>query len=329
MNTNGDLKQDNSLIKLDAFTQALAEASTIPEVKNLADQADLFRQWLRKQRVGWQALNAGLEMKLRAERKLGDILKPNHIERSNGGYSFHGGMSTTPYQEALKESRIPPTNSFRWQRLSQIPEEHLIRYITELGDKEELSTAGFLRFHLNILREGVEIPPLPKDLFTIIYADPPWDYEHFVDSKRSIIDNYDTMTIEQLCQLKMPAGNDAILFLWATNPKLDEALQVINAWGFQYRTNMVWVKDKIGMGYYVRSQHELLLIARKGNLAPPDESLRVSSVITAPRTNHSRKPEEIYSVIERMYPNQKYIELFARIKRPNWTSWGKAIEGNS
>lgn len=306
------------LIKLDAFQQALAEAKTIPEVKSLTDQADLFKQWLKKQQVGREALNAGLEMKLRAERKLGEMLGSNKTIQSGNPQWLH--------RETIgNEYGIAKIQSHRWQRLSHIPDEHLSRYIAECGEHQELSTAGFLRFHLNILREGIEIPPLPQGLFTIIYADPPWDYEHSKDSKRSIIDDYDTMTIEQLCSMEIPKDDDAILFLWATNPKLQEALELIHAWGFLYRTNMVWVKDKIGMGYYVRNQHELLLISRRGNLPPPDESLRVSSVINSPRGDHSKKPDEIYIVIEMMYPNQKYIELFATQPRKGWVSWGKSI----
>lgn len=309
---------ENSLVKVDAFKQALAEAKSIPEVKNLADQADLFRQWLKKQRAGWDALNAGLEMKLRAERKLGGMLESDP-ELKQGGSKYRDGT--------LKKYGINDKHqSSRWQRLSEIPEEHLIRYISELGELQELNTAGFLRFHLSILREGVEIPPLPKDVFSVIYADPPWDYEHSKDSKRSIIDNYNTLTIEQLCSIEIPKDKDAILFLWATNPKLEEALQVINAWGFTYRTNMVWTKDRIGMGYYVRNQHELLLISRRGDLAPPDESLRVTSIINAPRGYHSSKPKEVYQIIQRMYPDQKYIELFAREPQPGWVSWGEDIE---
>lgn len=319
METRKESPQETSLIPLDAFRLALAEASTIPEVKTLADQVDIFRQWLKKQGAGWKALNAGLEMKLRAERKLGEMLvKEPDLKR--GGSKTRLGF--------LKKHNIDDHQSVRWQRLNEIPEEHLTRYIADLGNKEELNTAGFLRFHLQILRDGIEIPPLPKDLFTVIYADPPWDYEHFVDSNRSIIDDYDTMTTEQICQLEIPKDKDAVLFLWATNPKLQEALQVVNAWGFTYRTNMAWVKDKIGMGYYVRNQHELLLIARKGELAPPDEANRVSSVIQAPRLGHSQKPEQIYQIIETMYPNQKYIELFAIKTRLNWESWGNQIEKN-
>lgn len=168
---------------------------------------------------------------------------------------------------------------------------------------------------------------LPQARFSVIYADPPWEYEFSQSESRSIEAHYPTMTTEEICELPIPAEEDAILFLWATNPKVREALKVIEAWGFEYRTNMVWVKDKWGMGYYIRGQHELLLIARKGDLPLPKEENRVSSVIQAPRLGHSQKPIGVYEIIEKMYPNQRYIELFAREERPNWVAWGLEVKG--
>lgn len=182
---------------------------------------------------------------------------------------------------------------------------------------------------------------LPKGTFTVIYADPPWEYEFSQSGSRSIEAHYDPMAVGEICQAPHPADENAILFLWATSPKIREALQVIDEWGFTYRTSMVWVKDKWGMGYYIRGQHELLLIARKGELPPPDEASRVSSVLNLavakeenldkwplllPRGEHSAKPLCVYEIIERMYPNQCYIELFAREKRLGWESWGLEIE---
>jgi N6-adenosine-specific RNA methylase IME4 len=85
---------------------------------------------------------------------------------------------------------------------------------------------------------------------------------------------------------------------------------------------MVWVKDKIGMGYHARNQHEVLLIGKRGQIAPPEPSNRPSSVVNAARVEHSAKPEEFYSLIERMYPDLPKIELFARSQREGWQAWG-------
>jgi N6-adenosine-specific RNA methylase IME4/ParB-like chromosome segregation protein Spo0J len=170
------------------------------------------------------------------------------------------------------------------------------------------------------------VAPLEKTSrqYPIILADPPWLYEHVETESRAIENHYPTMTLDDICALPVNALalGDAILFMWATSPKLAEAIRVVEAWGFTYRTCAVWVKDKIGMGYYFRQQHELILVGVKGGPpmpAPPD---RPSSVIEAPRGAHSAKPEAVYELIERMYPTWPRIELFARSPREGWDSWG-------
>lgn len=161
--------------------------------------------------------------------------------------------------------------------------------------------------------------------FPVLYADPPWRYDYAEDSNRRIENQYPTMTLDEICELRVPAAEDSVLFLWVTSPKLIEGLGVIAAWGFEYRTCMVWVKDRIGMGYYARQQHELLLIAKRGGLPVPDPEDRPSSVINAVRGQHSAKPEETYELIERMYPLRDKCELFQRQPRPGWTGWGNQV----
>ena len=101
----------------------------------------------------------------------------------------------------------------------------------------------------------------------------------------------------------------------------------MKAWGYKYKTGAVWVKDKIGTGYYFRGQAELLLVGEKGEMPVPEEANRVNSVIEAPRQEHSKKPEIVYRIVEQMYPNRTYLELIARNHRVGWTSWGNEIIG--
>jgi len=166
-------------------------------------------------------------------------------------------------------------------------------------------------------------PPLPEGQYDVIYADPPWKY--YYKARGNPEYHYALMEDEEIYALKIPSANDAVLFLWATNPKLPEALKVVENWGFTYKTNFVWIKDKIGTGFYVRGQHELLLIATKGKIPTPVNDKRPSSVLEAPRRRHSEKPDEVYDIIESMYPNRQYLELFARNTRPKWTSWGNEV----
>ena len=162
----------------------------------------------------------------------------------------------------------------------------------------------------------------PKKKYQIIYADPPWRYRHCASNSRKIENKYPTMELEDIKKLKVPADDNCILFLWATAPKLNEALEVMEEWGFDYRTCAVWDKMIIGMGYWFRNQHEILLIGIKGNMKPPEQRLRLSSVFRVKRQEHSRKPAHFRSMINVMYPNLSKIELFARQGFEGWDVWG-------
>lgn len=184
-------------------------------------------------------------------------------------------------------------------------------------------TRNFVMHEIQKARGNGNSNPLPQGVFNVIYADPPWTY--YKRLRGSPEKHYPTLSTEEICNLEVPSAEDAILFLWATNPLLEDALEVMKAWGFTYKTNFVWIKDKMGTGTYVRGQHELLLIGVKGIIQPPLEPNRQSSVILAPRKKHSEKPIGFYEIIETMYPTGKYLELFARQTRKGWTSWGNEI----
>jgi N6-adenosine-specific RNA methylase IME4 len=169
---------------------------------------------------------------------------------------------------------------------------------------------------------------LPLDRkYPVILADPPWKFEVYdaesgLDSAAEA--HYPCMATEEIAALPVGdlATRPAVLFLWSTVPHLPEVLGVIEAWDFQYVTNAVWVKDRAGLGFWVRNQHELLIIARRGDMPTPAFENRPPSVIQAARREHSRKPDEAYELIERMYPDLPRIELFARSRRTGWNVWG-------
>ena len=161
-----------------------------------------------------------------------------------------------------------------------------------------------------------------EGVYSVIYADPPWRYEHVKTENRAIENQYPTMSLQEICDLDVPSAEDCILFLWTTAPKLEEAFVVLSAWGFTYRTCAVWDKEKMGMGYYFRVQHELLLVATCGNMPVPDESARPASVVHEKRGKHSAKPDLFYRIIEGMYPGMSRLEMFSRRKRKGWDRWG-------
>lgn len=210
------------------------------------------------------------------------------------------------------------------------------REIVAKGEKEILEAAKEIRAkraeerRAERIEKIVEISkgnaPLGQvaERYPVIYADPPWRYEHAETESRAIENHYPTMSLDEIKALPLDdiVTQDCVLFLWATSPKLHEAFEVLDAWGFSYRTCAVWDKLKIGMGYYFRQQHELLLVAVRGNPPTPLPANRPGSVFSFPRGAHSAKPVECYEMIEAMYPELPKLEMFCRSPRDGWAVWG-------
>jgi len=175
-------------------------------------------------------------------------------------------------------------------------------------------------------------PPLPKLKSQVLYADPPWSFSN-TGFDQSAAQQYSTLSLEEIRNYtdkkgktirKLANEKQSVLFLWVPAALIAEGLEVIKGWGFIYKSQMVWKKDKSpGMGWWVKSKHELLFIASKGEGLHP--AIMYDSVFEAPVTKHSRKPEKVYEMIESMYTGP-YIELFAREERDGWNSWGNEIE---
>ena len=159
----------------------------------------------------------------------------------------------------------------------------------------------------------------PKD---IILADPPWQYDFAETDSRKIENQYPTQTVDDICAMQIPRGENGLLLLWATAPKLLEAIRVMAAWGYEYKTHAVWDKEKQGMGYWFRGQHEILLVGVRGTFSPPMESLRCGSVFREPRGKHSKKPECVYQWIETAFPEFTKHEMYCRKPRQGWTCSG-------
>jgi N6-adenosine-specific RNA methylase IME4 len=315
----------------------LAEAKTINEAKTIADKAELARVLARKAKLGLEAQNEAAEVKIRAERLAGQLIQEGQErgEIATSGRPSANGDSVSQ----LADIDISRKESSRWQQEAAIPADDFEQYVEETkASGEELTSAGVRRYGASNHRRAGRIERINKlaqpDLlsgltqhYPIIYADPPWRYEHSKTDNRVIENQYPTMALDDICAL--PVGDiataDSVLFMWATNPKLAEAMTVIDSWGYVYRTNFVWVKDKIGMGYYARQQHELLLVAARGSVPVPEPSNRRSSVVHAPRLEHSHKPTEFYQIIEAMYPEYDRLELFARSARTGWSAWGNEV----
>lgn len=173
--------------------------------------------------------------------------------------------------------------------------------------------------------------------YNIIYADPPWSYEDkALAGNRGAVCKYPVMSIEDICNLpvKNIAADDCVLFLWVTMPMLNKCFDVINAWGFTYKTcAFTWVKRNkkkptwfMGMGRWTRANAELCLLATRGH--PKRASARVLSVIDTPVEWHSKKPDIVRDKIVELCGDLPRIELFARQKTQGWDVWGNEVESD-
>ncbi len=219
--------------------------------------------------------------------------------------------------------------------IAQAPKEQQ-REIVAKGEREILQAAKEIRAARGEVRRAERIEKIVEiskgnaplgqiaERYPVVYADPPWRYEHAESDSRAIENQYPTMALDDIKALPVAdiTMDDCILFMWATSPKLHEAFQLLDAWGFGYRTCAVWDKQKIGMGYYFRQQHELLLVAVKGSPPTPKPADRPSSVFSYPRGPHSAKPVEVYEILEAMYPELPKLEMFCRSPREGWGAWG-------
>ena len=175
-----------------------------------------------------------------------------------------------------------------------------------------------------IRRTASEPNPIPTSKYRVFYADPPWSYGNTQpDYHPEQRDHYPVMALADICALPVRdlAEDNAVLFLWVTSPILEEAFQVVRAWGFQYKSSFVWDKIKHNMGHYNSVRHELLLVCVRGSCQPDVHQL-FDSVQSIERTEHSVKPAEFRRIIEALYPYGRRLELFARQRTPGWEVYG-------
>jgi N6-adenosine-specific RNA methylase IME4 len=201
----------------------------------------------------------------------------------------------------------------------QDPEE--FGHLAEQMDRSGKVAGAFRR--LTVLKQARELnagpPALPSGPFQVIVADPPWRYETGSDLP------YPTLAIEDIKAMPVSdiADEDAVLWLWTTNAHLRLAFEVVDAWGFDYKSLLTWVKDRMGTGEWLRGQTEHCLLAARGK--PVFIYGAHSTVLEAVRREHSRKPEEFYALVEATCPGGK-VELFCRETRNGWRVYGNDVD---
>ena len=182
-------------------------------------------------------------------------------------------------------------------------------------------------------------PEFPTEKYDIIYADPPWDYkgqlQHAGPGSKDTGGaerHYPTVTSSELKQLDLQqiAARDCLLFMWATNPHLDQAIDLGKSWGFAWATvAFVWDKIRVNPGFYTLSQCELCLVFKRGKIPRPRGARNIRQMVQVKRGAHSTKPAEVRRRIDEMFPEQKKIELFARYLVKGWEAWGLDVPNGS
>lgn len=323
----------NALANISEARRLLASTTDLSEVKAIRDKAEAVRKYRQVSGESMKAQNHAAEIRLMAERRAGELLTV--MEKSQGGRPTK--TSSTVSVVSLADMGVSHKQSSRWQTLARVPEHLFAARIEELQAAEkEVTTKEFLKMAVRqpatTEKQSVEQPQgvvasldeLSGQKFGTIYADPPWQYGN--QATRASTDNhYDTMTVANIAAMPVASlvADDAHLHLWTTNGFLFEAKEIIEAWGFTYKSCFVWVKTQMGIGNYWRVSHEFLLLGVRGSapFAAKDEK----SWGEYRRGKHSAKPEEIRHSIERCSPGPR-LEIFGRSPVEGWMVMGNQVE---
>jgi N6-adenosine-specific RNA methylase IME4 len=333
----------SALVLYDAACRALLDAVTADEIGSVRLSAIGIEAVARAAKDFGLQINA-VKLQVRAEAKLGDLLR----EADENGQIYEGrppkqnGSAQEPFPKfTLKEIGIDKKLSARAQKLSgigdravrvmleqferQSQEKHRLArdVISRATDQDKKQRRADREISLAAMQRA-----LPNKKYGVIYADPEWRFEVYsreTGMDRSADNHYPTSITDEISQrpVEQIAAPDCVLFLWATVPMLPDAIDVMRAWGFDYKSHCMWRKDRIGTGYWFRNAHELLLVGTRGKKIPaPAMGEQWESVIDASVTKHSAKPDKFYDLIEEYFPNLPKIELNARRARPGWDAWG-------
>jgi N6-adenosine-specific RNA methylase IME4 len=338
-----------------AARSALALAVRVDEAKDIRDQAVALKVY------AYQAKNPELaayaaEITLRATRRVGELLKELKAagKLAKGAAGNPGGRGAKIVRVAerpaqtLGDQGVDKHLADKARKLAAMPEEKfeaatdragMMASAAALGDREVIKAARAAQHKgkqekraANEAALADKIAALPAKRFGVILADPEWKFGFWAESGKDIssADNhYPTSPLSEIKARDVPsiAADDCVLFLWATAPMMQEALEVMAAWGFAYKSQFVWVKHKMGTGYWARNQHELLLLGTRGHVPAPAPGDQWSSVIAADVGVHSAKPEAAHRMIEAYFPTLPKIELNRRgPAREGWDAWGLEAE---
>lgn len=322
--------RDSVIERLSRASEMLVEAKSMQEVKKIMDVAGAAKIYARRQQLGEEAVQHARSIELEAMRRLGELLAETPKNKGANGFKPKQATGTTwePVADTtptLTDLGVNKKISSLSQQLARMPKKEFEQVRDGVvGIAEALRQVKVAKYKQKIESIG-QIKSKEVGPFDLVLADPPWRYDHQEADNRKIENHYLTATIEEIESHSPNTSRDSILFLWATSPKLKEAMQVMEAWGFEYKTHAIWDKEVIGMGYWFRGQHELLLVGTKGSPGATPQDFRVSSVFKEKRSKHSVKPLCVYEWIEKAFAHKSKLEMYCRSPRKNWAAWGNEV----
>ena len=307
--------------------QMLAEADTIQKTKELKDLALTARDWAIRKGLGESAVRHAQSYALRAERKMGEMLKDTERQKPGQYKQSLNGNQSEPFEipPTLAELGLSKRESSRAELIAGLPEDAFEEIENgNITAHEAIKKVKIEKRQEEIKqqKEAIETGSieLPQGKYEVVVIDPPWNYGREYDPDGSRVANpYPEMSQEELLQMEIPFAPDAVCLLWTTHAFIFDAKELLNNWGFDYKALLIWDKEKMGMGYWLRMQCEFCLVGIKGKPIWENRSWR--DIIREPRREHSRKPEVFYKMVEGITVGRR-LDFFSRENREGWDGFG-------
>lgn len=323
----------SELVRYDQACKALSEAKTMDEAKDIRDKAVAMAAYARQAKNRELEADA-IEIRMRATRRLDQM---RQAQKETFGLNTGSQGRRVDEKPTLADQGIDKNLAQQGRVLGAMSDEKFESVVSDARDavnravKSVINLDGKADARSERERElAANQKALPDKKYGVIYADPEWKFEVYsrkTGMDRAADNHYPTSTTDEICARPVGdiAADDCVLFLCATAPMLPDALRVMEAWGFTYKSHLIWRKPHVGTGYWFRNGHELLLVGTRGKIPAPTPGTQFDSIINAPTAEHSEKPDRFYEIIEAYFPNLPKIELNARRRREGWDSWGNEV----
>ena len=313
------------LEKISAFRAELAIAKTIEDIKHLETKASAIAEIARKEKMGKSVQDEVGEYLCDVVAKKGawfDEFYPSKVNASSTMADAGIGFKESSNARLVnKETELvaEAIEELKQDDKKVVTPNAVVSIVRNKKRKEKIE-----KQKEEIINNALESP---TGDFDVIVIDPPWDYsekggfsykQHDFEGNRGGVD-YSTMSLNEIGNIKLPAKDDSVLFLWTTHAFLKDSFSLLDEWGYNYKATIVWNKVNMGMGRVIRMQCEFCLLATIGNPIISGESER--DIITEKRREHSRKPEAFYDMVERMCVGRK-LDYFSREDRKEWSAYG-------